>query len=196
MGPIAPHCNAITDYRNMFKVGRKTISAQFPTWGEEACLNDSINLQGLEGYSRDQRWDRNTVQDSEKTQNGSTGYGIWLLPGKRNNISTSTPRIYSNVPFFFLLLLEVSQAHQELVLVSPVQPHQILFVLKVLVTILGISAYYRRKELDWSITATKDLRWYSVTTTKDNKNKAMDKTWTLDFLLVGLIQVTFFLPQE
>ena len=48
--------------------------------------------------------------------------------------------------------------HQELVLVSPAQPHQILSVLKVLVTILGISAYYRRKELDWSLTATKDLK--------------------------------------
>ena len=55
--------------------------------------------------------------------------------------------IYSTVPFFFLLLLEVSQVHQELVLVSPAQPHQFLLVLKVLVTILGISAYYRRKEL-------------------------------------------------
>ena len=66
--------------------------------------------------------------------------------------------------------------HQELVLVSPAQPHQILSVLKVLVTILGISAYYRRKELDWSITAKKDLTWYSVATTKNNKNKAMDKS--------------------
>ena len=74
--------------------------------------------------------------------------------------------IYSTVPFFFLLLLEVSQAHQELVLVSPARPHQFLSLLKVLVTILRISAYYRRKELDWSLTATKDLRWYSVATTK------------------------------
>lgn len=56
--------------------------------------------------------------------------------------------IYSTVPFFFLLLLGVSQAHRELVLVSPAQPHQFLSVLKVLVTILGISAYYRWKELD------------------------------------------------
>ena len=48
--------------------------------------------------------------------------------------------------------------------------------MKVLVTILGISAYYRRKELDWSITAKKDLKWYSVATTKNNKNKAMDKS--------------------
>ena len=39
--------------------------------------------------------------------------------------------------------------HQELVLVSPAQHHQILSELKVLVTILGISGYYRRKELDW-----------------------------------------------
>ena len=113
------------------------------------------------------------IQENAKWFNGIRDL---TTTGKRNNISTSTPCIYNTVPFFFLLLLEVSQAHQELVLVSPVQPHQILFVLKVLVTILGISAYYRRKELDWSITATKDLRWYSVTTTKDNKNKAMDKT--------------------
>lgn len=56
--------------------------------------------------------------------------------------------IYSTVPFFFLLLLEVSQVHQELVLVSLAQPHQFLSVLKVLVTILGISAHYRWTELD------------------------------------------------
>ena len=99
---------------------------------------------------------------------------------------TSRPCIFSAVPFFFLLLLEVSQVHQELVLVSPAQPHQILSVLKVVVTILGISAYYRRKELDWSITATKDLKWYSVATTKDNKNNTMAKT------IVKIIQVTFF----
>ena len=70
--------------------------------------------------------------------------------------------------------------HQELVLVSPAQPHQFLSVLKVLVTVLGISAYYRRKELDWSLTATKDLKWYSVATTKNNKNKAKQ------IFLVGL----------
>ena len=70
--------------------------------------------------------------------------------------------------------------HQELVLVSPAQHHQILSVLKVLVTILGISAYYRRKELDWSLTATKDLKWYSVATTKNNENKAKQ------IFLVGL----------
>lgn len=81
MGPIAPRCNAITDYRNMFKVGRKTISAQFPTWGEEACLNDSINLQGLEGYSRDQRWDRNTVQDSGKRKMVQRDTGFDYYPG-------------------------------------------------------------------------------------------------------------------
>ena len=99
---------------------------------------------------------------------------------------TSRPCIFSAVPFFFLLLLEVSQVHQELVLVSPAQPHQILSVLKVVVTILGISAYYRRKELDRSITATKDLKWYSVATTKDNKNNTMAKT------IAKIIQVTFF----
>ena len=40
--------------------------ALFPTWGEETCHNDSINLQGLEGYSQDPGLDRNTVQDSGK----------------------------------------------------------------------------------------------------------------------------------
>ena len=66
MGPIAPHCDTFTDNRNMFKVGRKTISALFPSCGEETSHNDSINLQGLEEHSRDSGLDRNTVQGSGK----------------------------------------------------------------------------------------------------------------------------------
>lgn len=66
MGPIAPHCDTFTDNRNMFKVGRKTISALFPSCGEETSHNDSINSQGLEGHSRDSGLDRNTVQGSGK----------------------------------------------------------------------------------------------------------------------------------
>lgn len=38
MGPIAPHCDTITDYRNMFKVGRKTISALFPVGEKKRAI--------------------------------------------------------------------------------------------------------------------------------------------------------------
>ena len=68
MGPIAPHCNTITDYRNKVKVGRKTISALFPSCGEETSHNDSV-WKGILGI-RDWTEIQYRIQENAKWFNG------------------------------------------------------------------------------------------------------------------------------
>ena len=44
-------------------------------------------VQGLEGYSRDTRYDQNAVRGFGKKQNILTGFGISPLSGKRDSLT-------------------------------------------------------------------------------------------------------------
>ena len=58
--------------------------------------------QGLKGYSRDPGFDQNTVPAGiGKTINILTGYGIWMLPGKRDS-----PKFGHGMREFFRLFVE------------------------------------------------------------------------------------------